>query len=644
MMTLPAALRDVRISIQTKLITVVGVIFLVTLGASTWYSATSQHRQLLAAATEQTFALVDSCFDSLNAMMLTDNMEGREVITRRLAAEPKVAEARFLRGAAVDKEFGEGLDGEAPVDDLDRRALAGEEIATTRDGAAGLTLTVIRPWRATHDTQGIDCLGCHEVEEGTVLGAVRIGYSLATVQAAFVTTLTRTIAINLALFAAGMALVGLLVRRTIARPLRQMAATAREIAAGHLDQEVDHRSTDEIGTLADAFRAMITYLNGMAAGVDAFARGDLDHAVVAHDADDRLATAFGRLQSTMRAVLAESATLLAAAQEGDLGRRGDADQFSGAYRELIEGFNATIDTTLEPVNEVVTALERLADGDLVVRMSGDYRGDHARIKDAFNRTTTELSALVSEVVARSEEVGRASEEIAASNRDLANRIEEEASSLEETAAAVEEVTTTVEQNADHAGRANTLAKEAAGSADEGAIVVCEAVGAVGEIEESSTRIQEIIEVIDEIAFQTNLLSLNAAVEAARAGEQGRGFAVVAAEVRNLARRSAKAAEEIKGLITETVSRVSTGNDLVMQTGESLGNIRGSVREVTSTVVQIADATREQATAIGSVNQAVQRMNGMTRSNAAVVEEVARKAHQLRELTGAMRSELGRLKV
>jgi len=633
-----------HISLQTKILAVVAVIFLVTLGASTWYSATSQHRQLLAAATDQTLALVDSCFDSLNVMMLTGNMEGREVITRRLAAEPQVVEARFIRGAAVDQEYGEGEEGEAAVDELDRRGLAGEEIATTRNGSGGLSLTVIRPWRATHATQGIDCLNCHDVEEGTVLGAVRIGYSLAAVQAAFVATLTRTVAINLALFAAGMVLAGLFVRRTIARPLRRMAATAREIAAGHLDQEVTHRSTDEIGTLADAFREMVSYLNNMAAGADAFARGDLSHEVAVHDGDDRLATAIGRLRTTMRAVLAESSSLLAAAQEGDFGRRGNGGKFEGAYRELIDGFNETIDTTVAPVNEAVTVLERLADGDLAVRMSGDYRGDHARIKEAFNRTTAELAVLVSEVVARSEEVGRAAEEIAASNRDLADRIEEEASSLEETAAAVEEVTTTVEQNADHADRANTLAEEAAGSADEGAIVVCEAVGAVGEIEESSTRIQEIIEVIDEIAFQTNLLSLNAAVEAARAGEQGRGFAVVAAEVRNLARRSAKAAEEIKVLITESVSRVNTGNDLVMETGVSLANIRGSVREVTATVVQIADATREQATGIGSVNQVVQRMNGMTRSNAAAVEEVARKAHRLRDLTGAMRSELGRLKV
>jgi len=176
------------------------------------------------------------------------------------------------------------------------------------------------------------------------------------------------------------------------------------------------------------------------------------------------------------------------------------------------------------------------------------------------------------------------------------------------------------------------------------VVVCEAVGAVGEIEESSTHIQAIIEVIDQIAFQTNLLSLNAAVEAARAGEQGRGFAVVAAEVRNLARRSARAAEEIKVLINESVARVNTGNDLVMETGEALANIRGSVREVTATVTEIAHATREQAIGIGSANDAVQGMNTLTGRNREAVAEVARMAHQLREVTGAMRSELGRFQV
>jgi len=640
----PLPLRTSWSSIQAKILLLVAVVFFVTLGTSTWYSAVNQRTQLLHGATAQTLALVDTCFDSLNVMMLTDNMAGREVITRRLSREPRVVEARFVRGAAVDQEYGKGAAGEAPVDGLDRQALAGEEVVTTGESAAGLTLTVIRPWRATHATQGIDCLGCHQVADGTVLGAVRIAYSLAETHAAFVASLMRTIAINLLLFGVGMAVVGWVIRQTIVRPLRHMAATGEAIARGHLDLRVDHQATDEIGALADAFRAMITYLNGVAAGADAVARGDFDHGVVAHDGADRLATAFTALQAALRGVLDESSCLLAAARAGDLTRRGDASQFHGAFRDLIGGFNATLDTAVAPVNEAVAGLERLAAGDLTVRLVGDYRGDHARIKEAFNRTTAELATLVANVIARSDEVARGAGAIDERNRDLASRIEEECASLEQTAAAVEEITATVEQNAEHTGRANTLAAEAAASADQGAVVVCEAVGAVGEIEESSTHIQAIIEVIDQIAFQTNLLSLNAAVEAARAGEQGRGFAVVAAEVRNLARRSARAAEEIKVLINESVARVNTGNDLVMETGEALANIRGSVREVTATVTEIAHATREQAIGIGSANDAVQGMNTLTGRNREAVAEVARMAHQLREVTGAMRSELGRFQV
>jgi len=219
-------------------------------------------------------------------------------------------------------------------------------------------------------------------------------------------------------------------------------------------------------------------------------------------------------------------------------------------------------------------------------------------------------------------VAAASHELAAASEQLSSGAQQSASSLEETASSLEEMTATVRQNADNADQANQLANSSRETAERGGEVVASAVKAMGEINQASRKIADIITTIDEIAFQTNLLALNAAVEAARAGEQGRGFAVVAGEVRNLAQRSATAAKEIKGLIQDSVSKVENGSHLVNQSGETLGAIVNSVKRVTDIVGEIAAASREQAAGIDQINKAVAQMDTVTQSNASQTEEMS----------------------
>jgi methyl-accepting chemotaxis protein len=276
-------------------------------------------------------------------------------------------------------------------------------------------------------------------------------------------------------------------------------------------------------------------------------------------------------------------------------------------------------------------LGALAKGDLTETISADYQGTFGQLKDDSNRTVESLTRTVSQIIEAVDAVSTASRQIAIGNSDLSQRTEEQASSLEETASSMEELTSTVKQNADNAKQANQLAIGASAIALKGGEVVGQVVTTMASITESSKKIEDIISVIDGIAFQTNILALNAAVEAARAGEQGRGFAVVAGEVRNLAQRSAGAAKEIKTLIGDSVERANTGRKLADHAGATMGEIVAAVKRVTDIMAEIAAASSEQGAGIGQVNTAIAQMDQVTQQNASLVEEVAAAAGSLQDL-------------
>lgn len=229
----------------------------------------------------------------------------------------------------------------------------------------------------------------------------------------------------------------------------------------------------------------------------------------------------------------------------------------------------------------------------------------------------------------------ASSEIAAGNADLSERTELQAGQLEQTRSRMQDLIGKVRRNAEHAQRANALAQEAGGVAEAGGRVVEDVVATMAQINESSRRIVDIIGVIDGISFQTNILALNAAVEAARAGEQGRGFAVVASEVRSLAQRSADAAKDIKSLIGGAVERVEAGSAMVGRAGATMGQIVGSVRQVTAIMAEITAASSDQRADIEQVSRTVDELDEVTQQNAAMVEEASAAAHGLQDQAGGL---------
>jgi methyl-accepting chemotaxis protein len=272
--------------------------------------------------------------------------------------------------------------------------------------------------------------------------------------------------------------------------------------------------------------------------------------------------------------------------------------------------------------------QNVAQGDLSQRI--DLKaGDTDSLMAQLNTMQESLSSVVSNVRRGAERVAASSIEIAQGNRDLSARTEQQASSLEETAASMEQLGSQVKQNAENARQANQLAQDASAVAVKGGGIVTEVVETMKGINDASHRISDIISVIDGIAFQTNILALNAAVEAARAGEQGRGFAVVASEVRSLAGRSAQAAKEIKSLIEASVERVEQGTALVDQAGSTMQDIVNSIRRVTEIMAEISAASNEQSIGVGQVGEAVVQMDHVTQQNAALVEQMAVAADNLK---------------
>ncbi|HEX8788779.1 MAG TPA: methyl-accepting chemotaxis protein [Telluria sp.] len=265
--------------------------------------------------------------------------------------------------------------------------------------------------------------------------------------------------------------------------------------------------------------------------------------------------------------------------------------------------------------------DRIATGDLVTDVHL-RDGDTDSLLFAMKSMRDRLAGIVTQVRSGTDAIASASGEIASGNLDLSSRTEEQASSLEETASSMEELTATVKQNADNARQANALAMTASGVASQGGAVVAQVVETMGAIHGASSKIVDIISVIDGIAFQTNILALNAAVEAARAGEQGRGFAVVASEVRTLAQRSAAAAKEIKALIGDSVEKVETGTRLVDQAGSTMHEVVSSIQRVTDIMAEITAASAEQTAGIEQINQAISQMDNVTQQNASLVEEAA----------------------
>jgi methyl-accepting chemotaxis protein len=337
-------------------------------------------------------------------------------------------------------------------------------------------------------------------------------------------------------------------------------------------------------------------------------------------------------------------TLSRAAVAGELATRADASRHQGEFGRIVKGFNQTLDSVIAPVNEARKVLDLMAQRDLTARVQGDYRGDHARTKEAINTAGERLHEALVQVARAVEQVSSAASQIASSSQAVASGASEQASSLEQTHASLESMAAQTRQAADNAQQANSLAGQTKSSAQDGAAAMEQMTGAMARIRASAEGTSAIIKDISEIAFQTNLLALNAAVEAARAGEAGRGFAVVAEEVRSLALRAKEAAVKTEELISDSVKQAGEGAQVAKVASGKLAEIVGNAQRVSEIVAEMAASAREQAGGIEQVSKAVGEMDEVTQRNAASSEESSSAAQELSSQSEELAAMVGSFRV
>ncbi|UQB42113.1 HAMP domain-containing protein [Thiomicrospira microaerophila] len=473
----------------------------------------------------------------------------------------------------------------------------------------------------------------------------------------------------------------LLVNRLVITPLQQLNVTMADIQkTGNFSLRVAVKSNDEVGQTAQAINEHLTQvsqaMNQTGEAIAALAKGDLSKRIKGEFVGDLLTIKNGVNSSAdnVQKMIEQVATAMAKLSAGDFNYKTNLSA-EGAFAEILDNtsramsdlnhimqdINNTmsemaqgrfqqrieaqaqgdlnslkqkVNQSLEKLDEVIRdiagVMQAQSSGDLTLRVAVDCEGDLDRLKTAINENAERLSQIINDVLIAADTVYGAAEEVSHGSDSLSESVQQQAASVEQTSATMTEITSAIDNNAQNAKNADKLEHALETNSQTAAKVMRDTIQAMSAIQDSSNQINDIVSLIDGIAFQTNLLALNAAVEAARAGEHGRGFAVVAGEVRSLAQKSAEAAKDIKSLIEKSVERINQGTQLAAESEEIISKMNQSITEVTGMIADIASASVEQAQGVSEINQAIGLIDNVTQQNAALVEETSAAAESLKD--------------
>ncbi len=457
----------------------------------------------------------------------------------------------------------------------------------------------------------------------------------------------------------------------VSKPINKLKEIVKEFSLGNYEIEIDNKSKDEVGELTGLFVELQTAQKEKIYAAEQISAGNIHKVKLASD-KDALAIAFNKEVDTIENLLKEADMLVEANREGNLTRRGEVSNFSGGWRRLLEGVNSILNAIRAPIEEASAVLEDMAKADFTKRVTGNYFGDYELIKNNVNKVNDSLNGLISKLAQSTENLAQASIQISSSTEEMAAGAQEQSSQVTEVAGAVEEMTRTIIETSRNSSLASEASNDAGNIAKEGGKVVEETIKGMVRIAavvqqssqtvqalgKSSDQIGEIVQVINDIADQTNLLALNAAIEAARAGEQGRGFAVVADEVRKLAERTTKATKEIAVMIkqiqkdtTEAVVAMKKGKEeadlgkaMADKAGESLRNIILGADKVVDIITQVAAASEEQSATSEEISKSIEAINSVTKESTSGIQQIARAAEDLNNLTSVIEELVGEFKI